>query len=102
MNVVYCIISLAVQSLIKLSLLLTKYQVAQSIITSVFPHEQSLDVFSVNCLMWLIFDFDHFLLDFYWSFVQGCHILEKSWIFLLSWKVLENISEVSPCFPGTE
>jgi len=21
--------------------------------------------------------------------VQGCHILEKSWIFLLSWKVLE-------------
>jgi len=31
---------------------------------------------------------------------QGCHILEKSWIFLLSWKVLENIWEVFRASPG--
>jgi len=34
------------------------------------------------------------------SYLQGCHILEKSWIFLLSWKVLENIWEVSRASPG--
>jgi len=30
----------------------------------------------------------------------SCHILEKSWIFLLSWKVLENIWKVSRASPG--
>jgi len=33
-------------------------------------------------------------------YLQGCHILEKSWIFLLSWKVLENIWVVSRVSPG--
>jgi len=35
----------------------------------------------------------------YWC-SKGCHILEKSWIFLLSWKVLENIWEVFRASPG--